>query len=301
VYPVSAIHGMGIADLLDLVVASLPSKVELEEETEAARLAIVGRPNVGKSSLLNQLLGQERAIVSPVAGTTRDALDTELTWEDRHVILIDTAGIRRRGKIQWGVEKYSVLRALKAVERAEVALLLIDATEGITSQDSHIAGLIAQQGVSIVVLINKWDAVPQEMREKGLYLETMVREQLKFMPYIPVLFISALTGLHVNRVIPTALEVVQARYQRIPTGQLNDTLQQALAAHSPPNIRGRKLKLYYATQPEVAPPTFVLFVNDPRLAHFSYIRYLENRIREIYPFPGTPLRIKMSGHKKRGT
>jgi GTP-binding protein len=247
---------------------------------------------------LNRLLGAERAIVSPVAGTTRDALDTEMVWDGQKIILIDTAGIRRRGKIVPGVEKYSVLRTIKATERADVALLLIDATEGITAQDTHIAGIIAEQGVSIVIVVNKWDAVPPEVRSERADVETEVREALKFMAYIPVLFISALTGQRVKHVLPTALEVVEARYQRISTGALNDVLRQALDHHSPPSKKGRKMKLYYATQAAVAPPLFVLFINDPRLVHFSYTRYLENCIRDVYPFPGTPIRLIYRGHDK---
>jgi GTP-binding protein len=300
VYAVSAIHGIGVGDLLDEVVEQLPFvEEELEEEPDTVRLAIVGRPNVGKSSLLNRLLGQERSIVSPVAGTTRDAIDTLLEWEDQKFTLIDTAGIRRRGKIEPGVEKYSVLRTVKAVERADAALLVIDGVEGITAQDAHIAGIIAEAGVSTVVLVNKWDAVAPEAREKGLLFEALVKYGLKFMPYIPVLFISALTGLRVNRVLPTALEVVEARYQRIPTGPLNDVLREALAEHAPPSVRGRRLKLYYATQAEVAPPRFILFVNDPRLVHFTYERYLENQIREVFPFSGTPVRLTFRGHKRK--
>ncbi len=299
VHTISALHGRGVADLLDIVVERLPpEEPEPEIAEDAVRIAILGRPNVGKSSLLNRLLGEERAIVSPIAGTTRDTLDTEMLWENQRVILIDTAGIRRRGKIEVGVEKYSVLRAVKATERADIALLLIDAVEGITAQDTHIAGIIAEQGVSVVVLVNKWDTVTAEVRQDGVAFEAVVRESLKFMPYIPVLFISALTGLRVNRVIPTALEVAAARYERIPTGELNDTLQRAVAEHAPPSIQGRKLKLYYASQVGIAPPTFALSVNDPALVHFSYQRYLENRIREIYAFPGTPIRVVFRAHKK---
>ncbi len=299
IYPISAIHGTGVGDLLDLVVSRLPAPVEEPEaDDDAVHIAILGRPNVGKSSLLNRLLGAERAIVSPVAGTTRDALDTEMVWDGQKIILIDTAGIRRRGKIVPGVEKYSVLRTIKATERADVALLLIDATEGITAQDTHIAGIIAEQGVSIVIVVNKWDAVPPEVRSERADVETEVREALKFMAYIPVLFISALTGQRVKHVLPTALEVVEARYQRISTGALNDVLRQALDHHSPPSKKGRKMKLYYATQAAVAPPLFVLFINDPRLVHFSYTRYLENCIRDVYPFPGTPIRLIYRGHDK---
>lgn len=300
VHPISAIHGRGVADLLDIIVERLPSTEPEEEDDEAVRVAILGRPNVGKSSLLNKLLGQERAIVSPVAGTTRDALDTELQWGDEEIILIDTAGLRRRGKIEPGVEKYSTLRTLKAAERADVALLLIDATEGITAQDVHIAGLIANQGVSIVVLVNKWDAVSAETKRNGIEFEARVRYELKFMRYIPVLFISALTGRRVQDVIPAALDVADARYTRVKTGPLNDIIREAILEHAPPSKRGRRMKLYYVSQPEVAPPTFIFFVNNPALVHFSYKRYLENVIREqLFAFPGTPLRLIFKGHEKR--
>ncbi|MGC9399611.1 MAG: ribosome biogenesis GTPase Der [Anaerolineae bacterium] len=300
VYPISAIHGRGVADLLDVVVERLPPAEEEPQNEDAIHIAILGRPNVGKSSLLNALLGQERAIVSPVAGTTRDAVDTELQWGDETLVLIDTAGLRRRGRIKPGVEKYSTLRTLKAAERADVALLLIDATEGITAQDVHIAGLIADQGVSIVVLVNKWDIAPPELKESGIEFEARVRYELKFMRYIPVLFISALTGRRVQDVIPTALDVAGARYTRVKTGPLNDIIREAMLEHAPPSKRGRRLKLYYVTQPDVAPPTFVFFVNDPALVHFSYERYLENTIRErLYAFPGTPLRLVFRGHEKK--
>ncbi len=300
VYPISALHSRGVADVLDLIVEKLPPEEPEAKEEDAVRIAILGRPNVGKSTLFNQLLGQERAIVSPVAGTTRDALDTEIRWEDQKVILIDTAGLRRRGRVQPGVEKYSALRTLKAAERADVALLLIDATEGITAQDTHIAGLIRQQGVSTVVLVNKWDEAAPEIKQEGLHLEAIIRERLKFMPYIPVLFISALTGRNVHQVLPLALEIVEARNVRIATGILNDVMQEALLEHAPPTRRGRKMKLYYVTQPEITPPTFILFINDPSLVHFSYRRYLKNVIRdELFPFPGTPIRLVFRGHKRR--
>ncbi len=298
-HTVSAIHGTGVGDLLDEIIDLLPSEEDQEElHEDAVRIAILGRPNVGKSSLLNRLLGEERAIVSPVAGTTRDALDTELLWEDQKIVLIDTAGIRRRGKIEPGVEKYSVLRAARSLERTDVALLLIDALEGITSQDTHIAGMIAEAGVSVVVVVNKWDAVDPEVRQNRRKVEELIRYELKFMSFIPVLFISALTGLRADHVIPTALDVANARYQRIPTGVLNDVVRRAILEHSPPSKQGRYLKFYYVTQADVAPPTFVFFVNNPELIHFSYERYLENRIRELFPFPGTPLRFTFRGHRK---
>ncbi|HDQ34883.1 MAG TPA: ribosome biogenesis GTPase Der, partial [Chloroflexi bacterium] len=244
------------------------------------------------------LLGEERAIVSPVSGTTRDALDTELEWEGQKLILIDTAGIRRRGKISPGVEKYSVLRALRATERADVALLIIDGMEGVTAQDTHVAGMINEEGVSAVILINKWDLVDVEVKRDRQLYEARVRNALKFLEHTPVLFISALTGQRVQHVLPTAIEVVEARYQRVPTGQLNDLVRRAIAEHAPPSKRGRRMKIYYITQGEVAPPTFIFFVNDPELVHFTYERFLENRIREAFPFPGTPIRLIFRGHQK---
>ncbi len=300
VYPVSSIHGTGVADLLDIVVDMLPPvEPEAEAADEAIHVAILGRPNVGKSSLLNKLLGEERAIVSPVSGTTRDALDTAMEWEGHKVVLIDTAGIRRRGKIDPGVEKYSVLRAARALQRTDVALLLIDATEGITAQDTHVAGMIADEGVSVVVVVNKWDAVDAETRARRQDFEMQVREGLKFLSYIPVLFVSALTGLHVNQVLPAALDVVEARYQRLPSGQVNDLIRTAMAEHPAPSKKGQRLKVFYVTQAEVAPPTFIFFVNDPELLHFSYQRFLENCIREAYPFPGTPIRMNFRRHRAK--
>jgi GTP-binding protein len=300
VHTLSAIHGSGVGDLLDEIVFSLPpDEAEPTEAEDVVSIAILGRPNVGKSSLLNKLLGHERAIVSPVAGTTRDALDTELMWEDQKLVLIDTAGIRRRGKIDPGVEKYSVLRAARALERADVALVLIDATEGITAQDTHVAGMIHNSGVSVVVVVNKWDAVDAETKQNRQDFEDRVREDLKFLSYVPILFISALTGQRVHQVIPTTLDVVEARYQRLPMGQVNDLIQTAMMRHVPPSKGGRRLKVNYLTQAEVVPPTFVFFVNNPDLVHFSYERYLENTIREVFPFPGTPLRLMFRAHRSK--
>lgn len=302
VQTISAIHGQGIGDLLDTIVDSLDWTEEEEEgpEDEEIRIAIIGRPNVGKSSLLNTLIGQERAIVSPVAGTTRDAVDTAMEWEGQRLILIDTAGIRRRGKVGTGVEKWSLLRTARALKRTDLALLLVDAVEGITSQDTHIAGMTVDEGVSVVVLVNKWDAVDPELRRYRADFETQVRTELQFLSYIPVLFISALTGYGVQDVLPTARDIVETRYQRVPTGQLNDVIQQASLDHAPPSKGGRRLRIFYANQADVAPPHFVFYVNDPALVHFSYQRYLENRIRDIYPFPGTPIRMTFRGHGGSG-
>jgi GTP-binding protein len=261
-----------------------------EPEEERVHIAIVGRPNVGKSSLLNQLLGEERVIVSSVPGTTRDAVDTDLVWEGTRLKLIDTAGMRRRGKVAPGVEYYSLLRALRAVRRADVALLVIDGYEGVRSQDTHIAGAVVEEDASVVVLVNKWDIVEKDADTMAEYQE-WVREALKFLDYVPVLFISALTGQRVDQVLPTALKVWESRFDRIPTSALNRLVQDAVAAHAPPSRRGRRLKIYFASQPEVDPPTFVFHVNDPSLVHFSYERYLENQIREAHPFPGTPIRL----------
>jgi GTP-binding protein len=298
VYPVSAIHGSGVGDLLDFVVERLPAEEPAEEPgDDAVRIAIIGRPNVGKSSLLNRLIGEERTIVSPVAGTTRDAVDTEMMWEGQRIVLIDTAGIRRRGKIETGVEKWSVLRTARALERTDLALLLIDATEGITAQDTHIAGMTVAEGVSVVVLVNKWDAATKELRQHRQEAEDHIREELKFLSYIPVLFISALTGLNVQTILPTSRSIVESRYQRISTGPLNDIIQRAMIEHAPPSKGGRRLRIYYASQSNVAPPRFVFRVNDPKLAHFSYQRYLENCIREAYPFRGTPVQFTFRGQQ----
>lgn len=288
-FAVSAQHGTGTGDMLDALVASFPAKGE-EVEDESVKIAIVGKPNVGKSSLLNKLLGEERSIVSPIPGTTRDAVDTHLVYQDIEITLIDTAGIRRRGRIEPGVEKYSVLRSMKAIERADVVLLLIDATSGITAQDEHIAGYILDAWKSAVVLVNKWDAVEKDSHTMEEFTRQM-RRDLNFMEYVPVLYISALTGQRVEKVLPLALQVQEERLVRLSTSQINQILQGAQDQHPAPSHAGRQLKIYYATQVRSDPPTFLLYVNHPELSHFSYIRYLENRLREVYPFLGTPIRL----------
>ncbi|MCA9941034.1 MAG: ribosome biogenesis GTPase Der [Anaerolineales bacterium] len=291
VFPVSALHGTGVGDLLDAAVEALPPvDEEAEAKDDSMKVALVGRPNVGKSTLLNKLLGEERAIVSPIAGTTRDAIDIKLTYEGQVVTLVDTAGIRRRGKIDPGVEKYSVLRALRALHRADVALLLIDAVEGLTAQDTHIAGMITEENVSVILLVNKWDAVEKDTFTVNQYTDAL-RQGLNFMPYVPVLFISALTGQRVNRILPEVLRVHEGRAHRIPTGEMNKIMRDAVSKHAPPSKGGIRVKFFYATQVSVAPPTFVFFVNKPEWVHFSYQRYLENQIRQAYPFPGTPIRL----------
>lgn len=295
-YPVSAIHGTGTGDLLDALVASFPPQEQAEED-DSVKIAIVGKPNAGKSSLLNKLVGRERAIVSPIPGTTRDAVDTRIEVGGLPVTLIDTAGIRRRGKIEQGVEKYSVLRSFKAIERADVALLIVDAEAGITAQDTHIAGFILEAWKSTVVLVNKWDAIEKDATTMEDYTRH-VRRELNFMDYVPLLFISAKTGQRVDQVLPMALRVQEERLARITTSMLNRVLRDAQDAHPAPSHAGRQLKIYYGSQVRVDPPTFVLHVNDPKLFHFSYMRYLENQFRAAYGFVGTPIKIIAHGHKE---
>jgi GTP-binding protein len=295
-YPLSAIHGTGTGDLLDDLVASFPPQPETGED-ESIKIALVGKPNSGKSSLLNKLVGHERAIVSPIPGTTRDAIDTHLDVDGLQVTLIDTAGIRRRGKIEQGVEKYSVLRSFKAIERADVVLLLVDAADGITSQDTHIAGFILDAWKSTVVLVNKWDTILKDSETMENYTRH-VRQELNFMDYVPLLFISAKTGQRVDQVLPLALRVQEERLARITTSMLNRVLRDAQDAHPAPSHAGRQLKIYYGAQVRVNPPTFLLHVNEPKLFHFSFQRYLENKFRETYGFIGTPIKIIAKGRKE---
>ena len=296
VYPVSALHGLGVGELLDALVSVLPAAGE-EEEPEALKIALVGRPNVGKSSLLNKLLGEERAIVSAIPGTTRDAIDTYLTWEGQPVLLIDTAGIRRRGRIDRGIEKYSVLRSIKAISRADVVLLLLDARDLVTAQDAHVAGYILEESRSIIVLVNKWDLIEKDTYTMDAYTK-QIRAELRFLDYVPVLFISALTGQRIQKVLPLAFQVYQERMVRIPTGELNRLVEDATIRHAPPHKAGKRLKFYYATQASVDPPTFVFFVNDKRLVHFTYVRYLENQLRRRYGYLGTPLKLHFRSRSK---
>ena len=288
-YPVSAVHGTGTGDLLDALVAAFPPQQE-EEEDDSIKIAIVGKPNAGKSSLLNKLVGKERAIVSPIPGTTRDATDTKIEVNGLEVTLIDTAGIRKRGKIEQGVEQYSVLRSFKAIERADVALLMIDATTGITSQDAHIAGFILEEWKSCVVVVNKWDAVEKDSFTMEDFTRK-IRQDLNFMDYVPLLFISAKTGQRVDQVLPMALRVQEERLARLTTSKLNEVIHKAQDNHPHPSHAGRQLKMYYGTQVRSDPPTFMIYVNDPKLMHFSYLRYLENQIRAEYGFLGTPIRL----------
>lgn len=297
-YPVSAVHGTGTGDLLDALVQALPPQAE-EEEDESVKIAIVGKPNAGKSSLLNRLVGSERAIVSPIPGTTRDSIDTKINFQGIDITLIDTAGIRRRGRIEPGVEQFSVLRSFKSIERADVAILMIDATTGITAQDAHIAGFILEAWKSCVVLVNKWDAVEKDNYTMDEYTKTIQRD-LNFMSYVPILFISAKTGQRVDQVLPLALQVQEERLVRLTTSKLNQVIQHAQDMHAHPSKAGRSLRMYYGTQVRSDPPTFMIYVNDPTLMHFSYMRYLENQIREEYGFLGTPIRIVIKGRNDKG-
>ena len=294
-HPISAIHGTGTGDMLDVLIAVFDQNGE-ESEDESVKIAIVGKPNVGKSSLLNRLLGEERAIVSPIPGTTRDAIDTQMEFDGILITLIDTAGIRRRGRIEPGVEKYSVIRSMSAIERADVALLLVDAASGLTAQDAHIAGYILESWKSAVVVVNKWDTITKDTYTMDNFTK-QVRHELKFMDYVPVIFISALTGQRVKQVLPIALRVQEERLVRIPTSQLNQVLQKAQDKHPAPSHAGRQLRIYYATQVRSDPPTFLIYVNDPKLSHFTYVRYLENQLREKYPFEGTPIRLVLRARR----
>lgn len=294
VVAISAIHGLGVGDLLDSVTNALRETGATDnledEDDEHLKIAIVGRPNAGKSTLLNKLIGEDRVIVSPLAGTTRDAIDTEIQYHGAPVTLIDTAGIRRRGRIEPGVEKFSVIRAMNAIERAHVAVLVVDAVEGVTEQDEHIAGYVIEESKSLVIAVNKWDAIEKDNYTMNNFLAT-IRERLHFVPYAPVIFISALEGQRVHQVLDTVNRVFESRFMRVPTSELNQILRDAVEHHAPPAKGTKRLKLYYGTQVRTNPPIFLFHINDRRLLHFTYERFLENRIRESYPFEGTPIRL----------
>lgn len=294
-YAVSALHGTGSGDLLDEVIAQIAKIDENLDEDDSVKIAILGKPNAGKSSLLNKIVGHERAIVSEIPGTTRDAIDTNIMYNDIPVTLIDTAGIRKRGKVSPGVEKYSVIRSMNAIERSDVAILMIDATTSITAQDTHIAGYIKDAWKSAIVVVNKWDLVEKDSYTINDFTDH-IRQELNFMDYVPLIFVSALTGKRVDQVLPLALRVQEERLVRLSTSQLNKIIHRAQDLHAAPSRTGRALRIYYGTQVRSEPPTFMLYVNDPSLAHFTYIRYLENQIRKDYPFLGTPIRLVM---KKR--
>jgi GTP-binding protein len=296
VVAVSAIQGLGTGDLLDAVVEHLPAEAP-EEETAGARVAIVGRPNVGKSSFLNTLVGSERAVVSEVPGTTRDTIDTTMELDGRRVVLLDTAGIRRRGRIEEGIEKYALLRTAQALERADVAILLIDATEGITAQDVHIAGYALEASVGLVLAVNKWDVVDRgpEMTEN---VEAEIAREFHFVPWMPHHFVSAKTGRNVQATLLDAITVVDERTKRIATSDLREMLVEAVAAHPPAAYRGREVRFTHVTQARGKAPTFVFFVDPPEGVHFTYQRYLENKIRERFAFRGTPLKLEFKAAKE---
>ncbi len=295
-FAISAVHGTSTGDLLDALVNSFPAQ-ENAEEDDSIKIALVGKPNAGKSSLLNLLAGEERVIVSPIAGTTRDSIDSKLIYEGMEITLIDTAGIRRRGRVEPGVEQYSVLRSFKSIERADVALLMIDATTGITAQDAHIAGYILDEWKSCVVLVNKWDAI-EKNNETMDEFTARIRRELNFMDYVPILFISCKTKQRVDQVLPMALRVQEERLARLTTSTLNQIIHHAQDQHPHPTHAGRALKMFYGTQVRSDPPTFMIYVNEPKLMHFSYIRYLENQIRAEYNFLGTPIRIVTKGRRE---
>lgn len=290
--PLTAEHGTGTGDLLDAIVDLLPRVEQDIEEDDVIRIAFIGRPNVGKSSLVNRLLGANRVMVSDVAGTTRDAIDTPLTYDDNKYVLVDTAGVRRRGKVYENIEKYSVLRAVRAMERADVCFVVIDAVRGIAEQDKRVAGYALDAGCAVAFLVNKWDAVEKDDKTAHRF-EEEIRSHFPFMRWAPVLFVSALTGQRVTRVLDIAREVSNNHAMRIQTSALNRVLADAQISVAPPSKKGRKLKLYYATQASVKPPTFILFVNDEELSHFSYERYIENQLRETFGLEGTPIRIRV--------
>ncbi|MBR0277812.1 MAG: ribosome biogenesis GTPase Der [Clostridia bacterium] len=288
--PVSGVHGLGIGDLLDKVCENLPDYDEKEEEEDLIKIAVVGKPNAGKSSLINKILGENRVIVSPVAGTTRDSIDTRYSKGEDKFLIIDTAGMRKRGKIEENIEHYSVIRALNAVDRADVVLIMIDASEGVTEQDTKISGYAHEQGKACIIAVNKWDLVEKKTNTMADYRKN-VQDKLSYMLYAPILFISAKTGQRLDKIFEMAKYVSNQNAMRISTGMLNDVVNEAVLRVQPPSDKGRRLKIFYITQASIKPPTFVLFVNDKKLAHFSYIRYLENQLRSMFGFEGTAIRF----------
>ena len=296
--PVSASSRLGIGDMLDEVVKHFPETDSESEEDDRPKIAIVGKPNVGKSSIINKLVGENRVIVSNIAGTTRDAIDTDIKWNGKEYVFIDTAGLRRKNKIKEELERYSIIRTVTAVERADVVVVVIDATEGVTEQDAKIAGIAHDRGKGIIVAVNKWDAI--EKNDKTIYEFTRkVREILSFMPYAEILFISAQTGQRLSRLFETIDMVIENQTLRVQTGVLNEIVTEAVAMQQPPSDKGKRLKIYYVTQVSVKPPTFVIFVNDKELMHFSYVRYLENKIRESFGFKGTSLKFIVRERKEK--
>lgn len=288
--PISAISKLGIGDMLDEVIKHFPEDNGEQEEDDRPKIAIVGKPNVGKSSIINKLTGKNRAIVSDIAGTTRDAIDTTVKYDGKEYIFIDTAGLRRKSKIKEDLERYSIIRTVAAVERADIVVIVIDATEGVTEQDAKIAGIAHERGKGIIVAVNKWDAV--EKNDKTIYEHTnKIKDTLSFMPYAEILFVSAQTGQRLNKLYELIDAIIESQTMRVPTGVLNEILTEAVAMQQPPSDKGKRLKIYYITQVSVKPPTFIMFVNDKELTHFSYTRYIENKIRESFGFRGTAIRF----------
>ncbi len=298
-YPVSAASQLGLGDMLDEVVSNFDQDVRGDEEDDRPKIAIIGKPNVGKSSIINKLLGEDRVIVSNIAGTTRDAIDTPVIRNDKEYVFIDTAGLRRKSKIHEDIERFSIIRTVSAVERADVCVLVIDATEGVTEQDAKIAGIAHDRGKGMIIAVNKWDAIEKD--DKTVYkFEEEVRRILSFMPYAEVMFISAKTGQRLPKLFDMIDLVIDNHALRISTGVLNEILTEAVAMQEPPSDKGKKLRLYYMTEVAVKPPTFVIFVNDKNLTHFSYTRYIENRMRDAFGFKGTPLKFIYRERKEKG-
>lgn len=289
-FPISGSHGLGLGDMLDAVIAHFPECEEDEGDDDVIRVSIIGRPNVGKSSLTNALLGEERVIVSDVAGTTRDAIDTPFTRDGQDYVLVDTAGMRKRGKVYESLEKYSVMRALKAIEDSDVVLVVLNGEEGIIEQDKKIAGYAHEAGRAIIIVVNKWDAVEKDDKTMNRFIEE-IREEFKYLSYAPILFVSAKTKQRIHTILPKVNEVAEAHAMRVATSTLNELINEAQIMTPPPTDKGKRLRISYATQAAVKPPTFILFVNDPEIMHFSYERYIENKIREAFVFEGTPIRI----------
>lgn len=297
--PISAASRLGLGDMLDVVISHFPEGAGMEEEDERPRIAIVGKPNVGKSSILNKLAGENRAIVSDIAGTTRDAIDSVVKYDGREYVLIDTAGLRRKSKIKEELERYSIIRAVTAVERADVVLMVIDAVEGATEQDAKIAGIAHERGKGVIIVVNKWDAIEKTDKTMREY-ENQIRQILSFMPYAEIMYVSAMTGQRLTKLYDRIDMVIANQTLRVATGVLNEILSEAVAMQQPPSDKGKRLKLYYMTQVAVKPPTFVIFVNDKELMHFSYTRYLENKIREAFGFRGTALKFYIRERKEKG-
>ncbi|EIA7375527.1 ribosome biogenesis GTPase Der [Listeria monocytogenes] len=289
-YPISGSHGLGLGDVLDAVRAHFPKEEEEEYPDDTVKFSLIGRPNVGKSSILNALLGEDRVIVSDIAGTTRDAIDTTYTFDGQDYVMIDTAGMRKRGKVYESTEKYSVLRAMRAIERSDVVLVVINAEEGIREQDKRIAGYAHDAGRAIIIVVNKWDAINKDEKTINVWTED-IREQFQFLSYAPIVFVSAKTKQRLNNLFPLINQVSDNHSLRVQSSMLNDVISDAVAMNPSPMDKGKRLKIFYTTQVAVKPPTFVVFVNDPELMHFSYERFLENRIREAFPFEGTPIRV----------